>query len=69
MGDPINELIPTHPLFNVPPQAVAHTTHFYEQLNKLRSCTQFDNNTLDEDDIIEDAVEENPSSISSTTSY
>lgn len=70
LGDPINELMPTHPLFNVSPQAVAHTTHFYEQLNKLRSCTQFDNNLLDEDDddISEDPVEENPSSFSSTTS-
>lgn len=69
LGDPVNELMPTHPLFNVSPQAVAHTTHFYEQLNKLRSCTQFDN-FLDEDydDISEDPVEENPSSFSSTTS-
>ncbi|KAM7359519.1 farnesyl transferase beta subunit isoform 2-T2 [Cochliomyia hominivorax] len=69
LGDPVNELMPTHPLFNVSPQAVVETTHFYEQLNKLRSCSQFDNNSVDGDDeISEDPVEENPSSISSTTS-
>ncbi|XP_023293265.2 protein farnesyltransferase subunit beta [Lucilia cuprina] len=68
LGDPINELMPTHPLFNVSPLAVAQSTHFYEQLNKLRSCTQFDNSLDDEEDISEDPVEENPSSVSSTTS-
>ncbi|XP_073837070.1 farnesyl transferase beta subunit [Musca autumnalis] len=54
LGDPINELQPTHPLFNVPPDAVAHTTHFYEQLNKLRSFADFNIN----DDVAEDPVEE-----------
>lgn len=74
LGDPINELMPTHPLFNVSPEAVAQTTHFYEQLNKLRSCSQFDSNSFDnvngdnDDNISEDPVEENPSSISSATS-
>ncbi|KAI8129683.1 Protein farnesyltransferase subunit beta [Lucilia cuprina] len=68
LGDPINELMPTHPLFNVSPLAVAQSTHFYERLNKLRSCTQFDNSLDDEEDISEDPVEENPSSVSSTTS-
>lgn len=59
LGDPVNELQPTHPLFNVPPEAVAHTTHFYEQLNKLRSlAAQFDNGNVDNDDIMEDPVEE-----------
>ncbi|XP_075146075.1 farnesyl transferase beta subunit [Haematobia irritans] len=42
LGDPINELQPTHPLFNVPPDAVAHTTHFYEQVNESRAFTEHD---------------------------
>ena len=59
MGDPINELMPTHPLFNVSPQAVAHSTHFYEQLNKLRSFTHLNNNSVPlDDDINEDPIEE-----------
>lgn len=60
LGDPINELMPTHPLFNVSPQAVAHSIHFYEQLNKLRSFTQLNNNTVPLDTEIseEDPVEE-----------
>lgn len=58
LGDPANELLPTHPLFNVPPDAVAHTTHFYEQLNKLRSFADFNINDVDNDDVVEDPVEE-----------
>ncbi|XP_061390297.1 protein farnesyltransferase subunit beta-like [Musca vetustissima] len=60
LGDPVNELQPTHPLFNVPPDAVAHTTHFYEQLNKLRSFADFNINDdgNNNDDVAEDPVEE-----------
>uniref|UniRef100_A0A1I8P731 Protein farnesyltransferase subunit beta n=1 Tax=Stomoxys calcitrans TaxID=35570 RepID=A0A1I8P731_STOCA len=50
LGDPANELQPTHPLFNVPPEAVAHTTHFYQQLNNLRAFAQKEQNG-DGDDV------------------
>ncbi|XP_067615412.1 protein farnesyltransferase subunit beta [Eurosta solidaginis] len=33
LGDPVNELLPTHPLFNVPPRAVALSLAHFEQLN------------------------------------
>ncbi|XP_017469118.1 PREDICTED: protein farnesyltransferase subunit beta [Rhagoletis zephyria] len=34
LGDPVNELSPTHPLFNVPPRAVASSLAHFEQLNQ-----------------------------------
>ncbi|CAD6991177.1 protein farnesyltransferase subunit beta [Ceratitis capitata] len=34
LGDPVNELLPTHPLFNVPPRAVALSLGHFEQLNQ-----------------------------------
>uniref|UniRef100_A0A1A9WH29 Protein farnesyltransferase subunit beta n=1 Tax=Glossina brevipalpis TaxID=37001 RepID=A0A1A9WH29_9MUSC len=76
LGDPINELLPTHPLFNVPPQAVAQTTHYYEQLNQLYAVNIKDNNICSEN--VSDNEEEseamttedetNPSSVSSNNS-
>lgn len=35
LGDPINELLPTHPLFNVAPSAVAACLRYFDNYNKL----------------------------------
>lgn len=48
LGDPANELLPTHPLFNVPPRAVARSLAHFELLNdnfkdfRNPSCCQHD---------------------------
>uniref|UniRef100_A0A1B0BUH6 Protein farnesyltransferase subunit beta n=1 Tax=Glossina palpalis gambiensis TaxID=67801 RepID=A0A1B0BUH6_9MUSC len=78
LGDPINELLPTHPLFNVPPQAVAQTTQYYEQLNQLYAANIKGNNISSENVSDNEDKEEaeamtiedetNPSSVSSDNS-
>lgn len=42
LADPVNELLPAHPLFNVPPETVAQAIYFFEKLNKPQVFTAFD---------------------------
>ncbi|XP_053962471.1 protein farnesyltransferase subunit beta [Anastrepha ludens] len=59
LGDPVNELSPTHPLFNVPPRAVACSLAHFEQLNQKfnentrASSTQHDSTPSGDEDSID----------------
>jgi len=58
IGCPDNELLPTHPLHNVPPKSVLKAFRFYQEteLDKIKNDkeninTRQDSDTIDDDEI------------------
>ncbi|XP_037945622.1 protein farnesyltransferase subunit beta-like [Teleopsis dalmanni] len=76
LGDPINELMPTHPMFNIPPFAVSGAIQYFDKLNELQenlrnncdATEYFEIETesrameIDQEDVTEDEVQPNPTS-------